>query len=184
VDQNPPAPRRRDLRLLILDIFLFHTSSVMLPLAATRSDAGADRPPTRRNRSKATSTACAPRRLVMSAPKSLPSSCLSTTASPSISALSTLRPRTASAIPENRSVKSAPRRLQTFERSPSLRTRMRKPSCLTSWSQLAPAGGRSTSVGSHGRTKPTGGPGRRARCPSILTPRRIRLAGPLVPRRQ
>ena len=30
---------------------------------------------------------------------------------------------------------------------------IRKPSCFTSWLQSAPAGGRSVSVGSHGRTK-------------------------------
>ena len=36
-----------------------------------------------------------------------------------------IEPRTGSAIAGNRSVKSAPRRLQTFARSPSLRARMR-----------------------------------------------------------
>jgi hypothetical protein len=41
-----------------------------------------------------------------------------TIAPPSISALSADRPRTAGAIPENQSVKSAPRRLQIFARSP------------------------------------------------------------------
>jgi len=33
-------------------------------------------------------------------------------------------------------------------------TMMRNPSCSTSCSQLGPTGGRSTSVGSHGRTNP------------------------------
>jgi hypothetical protein len=35
--------------------------------------------------------------------------------------------------------------------------RIRKPSCFTSWSQPGPAGGRSTSAGSQGRTKPASG---------------------------
>jgi hypothetical protein len=87
--------------------------------------------------------------------------------------MSTVRPRIASAIARNRSVKSAPRRLQTFERSSSFRTRMRKPSCLISCSQPAPAGGRSTSVGSQGRTNRlsgivASGPGRRPPFADIL----------------
>ena len=99
----------------------------------------------------------APPNLVKSALKLLRPSSLSTTASPSICAVSTPRPRTASAIPKNRSVKSAPRRLQIFARSPSLGTRMRKRPCFTSCSQPGPAGGRSTSEASSGRMKPGGG---------------------------
>jgi hypothetical protein len=44
-------------------------------------------------------------------------------------------PRTASAIAGNRSVKSAPRRVQTCTRSPCLRATIRKPSCFISYSQ-------------------------------------------------
>ena len=53
-------------------------------------------------------------------------------------------------------MKSAPRRLQTVTRSPCFQARTRKPSCLISCSQPGPAGGRFTSVGSHGRMNPGG----------------------------
>jgi hypothetical protein len=55
-----------------------------------------------------------------------------------------------------RSGKSAPRRLQIFTRSPCFQAKMRKPSCFTSCSHPVPAGGRSMSVGSHGRMNPDG----------------------------
>ena len=79
--------------------------------------------PSRRTRSKAISVASAPPRLVRSAPKSLRPSFRRTTASPSMSAWSAGRPRTASAIVGKRKVKSAPRRLQTWTRSLCLRAR-------------------------------------------------------------
>jgi hypothetical protein len=85
-----------------------------------------------------------------------PPSSRNTTASPSIIASSALTPRTASAILEKRPVKSAPRRLQTVTRLPCFQATMRKPSCLISCSQPGPAGGRSTSVGSHGWMNPGG----------------------------
>jgi hypothetical protein len=53
-------------------------------------------------------------------------------------------------------VKSAARQLQTLTCAPCFKATMRKPSCLTSWSQPGPVGGWATSVGSHGRTKPDG----------------------------
>ena len=65
-------------------------------------------------------------------PKSLRPPSRGTIAPPSISALSPDRSRTASAIPENRSVKSAPRRLEIFARSPSLPAGTQKPSWFTS----------------------------------------------------